>query len=372
MPTTYMSMTLPTVSPPTAGPTWAVQLTAALNVVDAHDHTAGKGVPLSSGTVTTALGYTPLKNTTDTLTGDLTVTGSLTTLGVLASSVLGDLAAFNTGTFNTGTVANLITTNVSGVDAKFVTVSGTTVTGTTALFTTATGTNVTGTDAKFTTITGVTITGTTVTGTTGIFSVVTGTTVTGTAAIFQTLTVNGSGFSPSGVSDPLSLTTITGTNITGTSGKFHTLTVDGQNVLTSTVIPDPLTVTTLTATNLNVNSRDVNTQPESWHVWYPGNPGDNAVLHRHINAGFNVTFADGFSGSFCYVDVNPTGTVNLIIKHGSTPVGTCSIDNTGQATFFRSGTFTVSDGGTLSLVNQASHDANLAGIAFTLYGSRSL
>jgi len=42
MATPYMGLTLPTVSV-TLGPTWATQLNAALDVVDEHDHTTGKG-----------------------------------------------------------------------------------------------------------------------------------------------------------------------------------------------------------------------------------------------------------------------------------------------------------------------------------------
>lgn len=47
MPTTpYMSLVLPTVSV-TAGPTWATNLNSAFDLVDAHDHTTGKGVTLT-------------------------------------------------------------------------------------------------------------------------------------------------------------------------------------------------------------------------------------------------------------------------------------------------------------------------------------
>ena len=42
MTTTYMNLTLPTVSS-TIGPDWASQLNAALTVVDSHDHSSGKG-----------------------------------------------------------------------------------------------------------------------------------------------------------------------------------------------------------------------------------------------------------------------------------------------------------------------------------------
>ena len=42
MATTYLGMTLPSVSI-TAGPQWATELNAALTVVDEHDHTSGKG-----------------------------------------------------------------------------------------------------------------------------------------------------------------------------------------------------------------------------------------------------------------------------------------------------------------------------------------
>lgn len=46
MPTTPdMNLVLPTVSV-TAGPLWATELNAALTLVDAHDHTTGKGVPI--------------------------------------------------------------------------------------------------------------------------------------------------------------------------------------------------------------------------------------------------------------------------------------------------------------------------------------
>jgi len=43
--TTNMNLELPTVTV-TLGPEWATELNAALEVVDAHDHTSGKGVPV--------------------------------------------------------------------------------------------------------------------------------------------------------------------------------------------------------------------------------------------------------------------------------------------------------------------------------------
>lgn len=45
MSTPNMNLSLPTPSS-TLGPTWASMLTAALDLVDAHDHTSGKGVPI--------------------------------------------------------------------------------------------------------------------------------------------------------------------------------------------------------------------------------------------------------------------------------------------------------------------------------------
>lgn len=42
-----MGLTLPTVSV-TPGPTWATQINAAFSLVDAHDHTTGKGLPVPS------------------------------------------------------------------------------------------------------------------------------------------------------------------------------------------------------------------------------------------------------------------------------------------------------------------------------------
>jgi hypothetical protein len=43
MATANMNLSLPTVSV-TIGPTWATQLNTALETVDVHDHTSGKGV----------------------------------------------------------------------------------------------------------------------------------------------------------------------------------------------------------------------------------------------------------------------------------------------------------------------------------------
>lgn len=45
MATPNMSLDLPTVSV-TLGPTWASELNAALELVDSHDHTSGKGIPI--------------------------------------------------------------------------------------------------------------------------------------------------------------------------------------------------------------------------------------------------------------------------------------------------------------------------------------
>lgn len=47
MATPYMGLTLPTVSV-TPGPTWASDLNADFELVDAHDHTTGKGVPITT------------------------------------------------------------------------------------------------------------------------------------------------------------------------------------------------------------------------------------------------------------------------------------------------------------------------------------
>ena len=42
MATTFMSLDLPTVSV-TLGPAWATQVNAAIETIDSHDHTSGKG-----------------------------------------------------------------------------------------------------------------------------------------------------------------------------------------------------------------------------------------------------------------------------------------------------------------------------------------
>jgi hypothetical protein len=47
MPTTYMGITLPTVSV-TVGPTYATNINTAITTIDAHDHTTGKGTPVPS------------------------------------------------------------------------------------------------------------------------------------------------------------------------------------------------------------------------------------------------------------------------------------------------------------------------------------
>jgi hypothetical protein len=51
MTTTNMSLSLPTVSV-TAGPTWASQLNAALETIDVHDHSSGKGVRITPAGMT--------------------------------------------------------------------------------------------------------------------------------------------------------------------------------------------------------------------------------------------------------------------------------------------------------------------------------
>lgn len=66
MPTTYMTLSLPTVST-TVGPTWATMLNAALTSIDSHDHSTGKGAKVSQAGIA--------------LTGDLTfATNSATNL----------------------------------------------------------------------------------------------------------------------------------------------------------------------------------------------------------------------------------------------------------------------------------------------------
>lgn len=45
MATTFMNLTLPTVTV-TLGPTWASELNAAIESIDSHDHTSGKGVKI--------------------------------------------------------------------------------------------------------------------------------------------------------------------------------------------------------------------------------------------------------------------------------------------------------------------------------------
>lgn len=51
MATTYMNLSLPTVSV-TTGPTWATMLNTIFNTLDAHDHTIGNGKPLTQAAFT--------------------------------------------------------------------------------------------------------------------------------------------------------------------------------------------------------------------------------------------------------------------------------------------------------------------------------
>lgn len=85
MPTTNMSLTLPTVSV-TVGPTFASQINAAITTIDAHDHTTGRGVRIPTAGVTidanlSFAGYsaTALKSTTFTQQSALATANSVWT-----------------------------------------------------------------------------------------------------------------------------------------------------------------------------------------------------------------------------------------------------------------------------------------------------
>ena len=47
MATTFMNLTLPTVSS-TIGPQWATELNAAISTIDSHDHSSGKGTQVTT------------------------------------------------------------------------------------------------------------------------------------------------------------------------------------------------------------------------------------------------------------------------------------------------------------------------------------
>ena len=109
MTTLYMSMSLPIVGVTPGGGTgvsWGPLLTGALGVVDAHDHSAGKGAPLSftsqSVNVATDLGFNghSLFNI-----DNISTIGSITALALTGSLTQVILSASFSGSFTSGTIS---------------------------------------------------------------------------------------------------------------------------------------------------------------------------------------------------------------------------------------------------------------------------
>ena len=84
MSTTYMNLTLPTVSS-TIGPDWATQLNAALTTIDSHDHSSGKGtkVPVSGLNINDDLNFNNNSQTNVGATTYQSLSAVLSTLNTL-------------------------------------------------------------------------------------------------------------------------------------------------------------------------------------------------------------------------------------------------------------------------------------------------
>lgn len=118
MATTFMNLTLPTVGS-TIGPTWASQLNTALNLIDAHDHTSGKGtrVPTAGININANLSFNNSHSITNisevTFTSLSAVSGSTSALYVKDGDLYYNDSAGNavrltaSGTINVSSVGGI-------------------------------------------------------------------------------------------------------------------------------------------------------------------------------------------------------------------------------------------------------------------------
>lgn len=115
------------------------------------------------------------------------------------------------------------------------------------------------------------------------------------------------------------------------------------------------------------------TQPVAVPVFYPGKPGNSALMTR-VMLPASWVFPANLTGALGHVGTNPTATTTLDIAfyHSGSPTvtGTISISTGGVFTFATTGAFTSAAGDYLQITNQATADATCADISATLLGTR--
>jgi len=112
-------------------------------------------------------------------------------------------------------------------------------------------------------------------------------------------------------------------------------------------------------------------QPYDMFIYRPDQApaGATIVLYTFTRG---VVFPNNFSGASGSVEANPTAVYACDIQRNGTSIGTLSVSTTGAVTFTTAGATTESfvAGDKLQIIAPAGVDATLAGLSFTLVGTR--
>ena len=131
-------------------------------------------------------------------------------------------------------------------------------------------------------------------------------------------------------------------------------------------------VATLDA-NTKIPSAQIPAQPYDVVLYYPGKPGDAAIVAKVVLPRA-VTFAAAFSGSYGDIGTAATATTTLTVafyRGGvSQASGTIQIATNGVYTFALASQYVSAAGDVLKVTNQATADATAADISVTLTGTR--
>lgn len=112
-------------------------------------------------------------------------------------------------------------------------------------------------------------------------------------------------------------------------------------------------------------------QPWDAHAFYPGVPGDAAVMLR-VPVARAVTLPVNLAGSYGTASAASTGTVAFDITKNGTTIGTATFTAAATATFTTAGgtAQTLAAGDVLGITCPATADATLADVGFVLAGTR--
>lgn len=114
------------------------------------------------------------------------------------------------------------------------------------------------------------------------------------------------------------------------------------------------------------------TAPYDIGLFIPGLPDDGAEVFKFV-AVRAIDFVDNFVGSVGHVGTNPAATASFDVKKNGSSIGSVSISTGGVFTFNTTGAGTaLAIGDRLSLVSPSPQDTNLANVAMSFLGTRTL